>query len=399
MNKIISLLLTMLVVNPVYSSVFDPVDGQLDMGEYLADNAYGFLPVPILITEPAVGYGGGLAGVFLHESTEQKKQRQTQAKNAFDGGAQLMTPAMTVVAAAGTENGSWFAGAGHRRAWLQDKIRYLGGGGIGQGNLNLYKSLNEKAVQKNELTFATQTQFVAITQHLQYRLPESNWFIGVKQLWSKSILSSSNQSIDHIINWTGLNEMNNSGLGLSVEYDDRNNLFYPTQGYSLKSHYMWYREQLGADYNYDTFSFQGKAYYPLTDKWGVAIAADYEMLSSDELLLPPTLKPYIKMRGISSYRFQGDKVSSAQTQLSYQIDKRWTLLGFYGIGQAENTIKTISNCKFSCEISAHKNIEKAYAYGTGFRYQIARRYGLHIGIDLGFSQNEKALYFSLGSGF
>ncbi|MEZ9726786.1 glyceraldehyde-3-phosphate dehydrogenase, partial [Vibrio splendidus] len=28
-------------------SFIDEIDGQLDMGEYLAENAYGFLPVPI----------------------------------------------------------------------------------------------------------------------------------------------------------------------------------------------------------------------------------------------------------------------------------------------------------------------------------------------------------------
>ncbi len=54
-------------------SFIDQIDGHLDMGEYLAENAYGFLPVPILITEPAVGYGGGFTGIFLHESEEQKK--------------------------------------------------------------------------------------------------------------------------------------------------------------------------------------------------------------------------------------------------------------------------------------------------------------------------------------
>ncbi|AXB33620.1 hypothetical protein DSB67_19545 [Vibrio campbellii] len=31
-------------------SFFDPIGGQLDMGEYLTENAYGFLPVPIEIT-------------------------------------------------------------------------------------------------------------------------------------------------------------------------------------------------------------------------------------------------------------------------------------------------------------------------------------------------------------
>ena len=38
----------------------DPDDGMLDMSAYLA-SARGFLPVPILMTEPAIGVGLGLA--------------------------------------------------------------------------------------------------------------------------------------------------------------------------------------------------------------------------------------------------------------------------------------------------------------------------------------------------
>lgn len=54
------------------ASFYDPVDGQFDMGHHIAENAHGFLPVPILITEPAIGYGGGVAGLFLHETQEEK---------------------------------------------------------------------------------------------------------------------------------------------------------------------------------------------------------------------------------------------------------------------------------------------------------------------------------------
>ncbi|GAL28873.1 outer membrane protein [Vibrio variabilis] len=43
------------------------------MGDYLANNAYGFLPVPIVITEPAIGVGGGMLGMFLHESDEERE--------------------------------------------------------------------------------------------------------------------------------------------------------------------------------------------------------------------------------------------------------------------------------------------------------------------------------------
>ena len=41
---------------------FDPKDGQLDLSYFLEDPR-GFLPIPIVVTEPAVGYGGGFAGM------------------------------------------------------------------------------------------------------------------------------------------------------------------------------------------------------------------------------------------------------------------------------------------------------------------------------------------------
>jgi len=49
------------------SSFKDPEDGKLDASEWLLDRK-GFLPVPILITEPAVGYGAGAALLFFRES-------------------------------------------------------------------------------------------------------------------------------------------------------------------------------------------------------------------------------------------------------------------------------------------------------------------------------------------
>ncbi|MRF92895.1 glyceraldehyde-3-phosphate dehydrogenase, partial [Klebsiella quasipneumoniae] len=41
------------------------------MSRYLQENPYGFLPIPLVITEPAVGYGGGLFGLFLHGKGRQ----------------------------------------------------------------------------------------------------------------------------------------------------------------------------------------------------------------------------------------------------------------------------------------------------------------------------------------
>jgi len=116
----------------------------------------------------------------------------------------------------------------------------------------------------------------------------------------------------------------------------------------------------------------------------LAFAGNYQNFSSDSAVTP-TAKPYVALRGVSSYRYQGDEVAVVQTQLSYDIDSRWKVSAFYGYGEA----------------SSRASIEEAssvHAYGAGFRYQIARRYGLHLGIDVAFSDEEGALYFNIGSG-
>ena len=46
--------------NSFFSRFIDPKDGKLDASQWLAGRT-GFLPIPIIISDPAVGYGGGLA--------------------------------------------------------------------------------------------------------------------------------------------------------------------------------------------------------------------------------------------------------------------------------------------------------------------------------------------------
>jgi hypothetical protein len=58
-----------------FDKFIDPTDGQFDTSGWLIDNK-GFLPVPIIITEPAVGPGLGLAGVFFRKSIKKKGNRR-----------------------------------------------------------------------------------------------------------------------------------------------------------------------------------------------------------------------------------------------------------------------------------------------------------------------------------
>ncbi|USD43342.1 BamA/TamA family outer membrane protein [Vibrio sp. SCSIO 43135] len=382
---------------PSYGSFFDEVDGQFDMGHHIAENAVGFLPVPIIITEPAVGYGGGLVGIFMHETEHEKQRRKQAALTSLDGGAQLMPASITAVGAAGTKNGSWFAFAGHRHSWLDDSIRYIGGAGVGKINLDIYQDVSfpgglipgvggKLPSFNTTFGFNTQTTGAAMLQSVQFRVAKTPLMLGVKQLASYTSVESSNGVINQILEWTLGKESVISGLGVTAEYDTRNNLFYPTSGFKVAADYMVYDEKIGSASNYQKFSLEGQGYIPIAKKWTMAFAGDYENFSTEELFIAPTAQPYIKLRGVQSYRYQGDEIATLQSQVTYDIDHRWKVSAFYGVGEAKQDNSLSDNTVVD-------------AYGAGFRYQLARRYGLYMGVDVARSEGENAFYINLGSGF
>jgi hypothetical protein len=93
----------------------DPEDGAFDISNHLA-SATGFLPIPIIITEPAVGYGGGLLAAYFHGSVEEWTARA----------GRFRPPNISLAGGFYTANGSWGVLAGHFGVWAQDRVRYLG---------------------------------------------------------------------------------------------------------------------------------------------------------------------------------------------------------------------------------------------------------------------------------
>lgn len=370
-------------------SFFDAIDGQLDIGEYLAENAYGFLPVPILITEPAVGYGGGFTGIFLHESDEQREKRKQLAAQSLDGGAQLLTPAITAVGGFATENGTWMGFIAHRRTWNEDSIRYLGGLGYGDINMTFYRQSSPKAL---ESLAPGQGVELGMTggggiQKLQWRLPDSNWFLGVSQQYFAPDVSINNYPrANEIISRIANTSPTSSGLGVIAEFDSKNSFLNPTEGYNYTVEYMWFGDAIGSDYTYQTFNLEGINYWSLAETWNFALRGHYKTLSTDERFLSPQYYPDIELRGIARNRYQGEATLSIESQVSKQWTPRWSTNVFGGFGYAGESSSDMFDQ------------DSHYSYGVGFRYLIARRYGLTSGIDIAFSEEDTALYFQVGAG-
>lgn len=367
---------------------FDPIDGYFDAGEYLAENAYGFLPVPSIITEPSVGNGLAVMGLFLHETDAQRDKRKEVATHSIDGGAQLLTPGISVVGVGATDNGTKMGFAGHRQTWGKDSIRYLVGGGYGDINMSYY-SQNDFA---DALSLDLNLQGYGLLQKFQYRIPGSAFFVGVSQKFLSVDMTNRHENsavppelIDRL---TGLLNVSPkvSALGAVIEYDSLNNFFLPTSGYNYIFEYDWFSESLGSDYDYQTLNVEGINYWALSKSLTFGLKARYQSVTSDDRL-PVFAYPYIDLRGIPKNRYQGENVGSAEVQLMWKLTPRWMLLSFLGSGVAGDSSSSMWDS------------DQQNAYGVGFRYTIARRYGLHMGIDVAKGPEDVAWYVNVGTGF
>src|SRR4029078_9975940 len=108
-------------------SPFRDKAGELDLSEWLLDRK-GFLPVPVLVTEPAVGYGGGMFALFFRQSLREAAMESLKS-------GRMDPPDIFAVGGLATQNGTWLGAGGGMVSF--DEHRYRWRGGIARLNANL----------------------------------------------------------------------------------------------------------------------------------------------------------------------------------------------------------------------------------------------------------------------
>ena len=99
----------------------------------------------------------------------------------------------------------------------------------------------------------------------------------------------------------GRNEVNaeEAGLGLSLGYDNRDNLFTPGQGMFAEIKATHYDDVLYGDFKYDKIKGKIYSYFPIHPRWVQGLRLDGQFINGNS---PFYAEPYINMRGIPAMR-------------------------------------------------------------------------------------------------
>jgi outer membrane protein assembly factor BamA len=172
------------------------------------------------------------------------------------------------------------------------------------------------------------------------------------------------------------------GLTPSLSLEKRDNFFTPTRGSYLEATFGLYSPSLGADDTFQRFLLVGMQYLPLRDALFLGLRGQVSTSSTNT---PFYMRPYIYQRGVPAMRYMGEQMAQIEAELRWQFWKRFSAVGFGGTGAA-----WVSDDRFESPKSVG-------AGGVGFRYEIARKYGIHVGADVATGPDGAAWYIQWGS--
>ena len=338
--------------------------GALDLSEYMSQ-AYGFLPVPIVITEPAVGYGGGVTLVYLHDTLVGTKSES----------GRRIPPSISGAVAVRTENGTQGVGGFHIGYWKEDTLRTSTY--IGKPNVFIDIYAGDRAVELH-------MDGVLFYQSIKQRIYESNLFLGASYLYVESDIN-----LDLDLKPVSKEETI-AAVSLIAEYDTRDNQLSPTKGMFLSAKAQIYDESVGSDYSFVNYKSTNLFYNPINEKTNVDFSIVGERLEGDKSHIAAHLYPFISMRGIPMMKYQGASVLTVQSEFSYNFTPRWEGIVFGGAGKAFSTKPAQSSQSFSEATTIASG-------GIGFRYLIAEKFGLKAGLDIATSKDGETFYIQVGT--
>jgi Omp85 superfamily domain len=347
------------------SKIKSSEDGWLDISGFL-DKSYGFVPIVIPITEPAVGYGA--AGGLLFIDRPQ-------------GGAPgtLSRPNMTVVGGLATDNGTRGVMVGDVRHWHDERVQTVIGGVDASVNLDFYGFGKDSQLNKHPLSYNLEPLGGAVRGRYRF---------GASHLWAGLSYALADTQIDveeapssaALLDAPARSRV--GGLTPSLAYDTRDNIFTPTRGMYAEGTSGFFDPNFGGDGTFQRVSLIDILYLPVHSKVTLGVKTQATFTFGDT---PFYMLPFISLRGAPVMRYQGQEAADIETEARWQCWRRISVVGFLGYGAAWNDFQHLDNT-----ISIVTG-------GTGFRYELARKYGLHAGLDVAWGPDDTALYIQFGS--
>ncbi|MBN1163605.1 MAG: BamA/TamA family outer membrane protein [Candidatus Krumholzibacteriota bacterium] len=187
---------------------------------------------------------------------------------------------------------------------------------------------------------------------------------------------------------TGSDQGTVSGAGILVNWDTRDNLFYPRQGgyYMLTAYY--YPGLTGSDFDFNTYNLDLRRYYSFTPSHTMAFRYYMKMVTGNApFYMLSWIGGQSLMRGYYEGRYRDRHALVFQAEYRVKIWWRVGMAGFASLGDVADELRNFHRRSFRT------------TYGAGLRGLINTKEELSIRMDFGFGNGVSGLYISFNEAF
>ncbi|MFM9908072.1 MAG: BamA/TamA family outer membrane protein [Chitinophagaceae bacterium] len=178
-----------------------------------------------------------------------------------------------------------------------------------------------------------------------------------------------------------------SGIGPVINYDSRDNIFYPTRGIFLDAAVQFYRPLTGSNFEYTRYTTDFSFYIPgkRNRVWAFNVFGDFidGIVPFNQLAFLGSNK---KMRGFYEGRFRDKNSLILGGEYRFPVYKRFGAVAFANAGAVNKNLTDLPSYIRT-------------SYGAGIRYALNPKEKINIRIDAAFGKNTSGFYFTIGEAF
>ena len=349
-----------------------PDDGWPDATYWLLTNPVGFVPVPFYFGSSILGKGGGLGLVFLRP---QKKDYDKYHPE---------TPDLYALVGFKTSNDDWGLAGGYRVLFKSDKIRWTGV--LGRAVMDVEGFLSWGLFKQRYASFGFGLKTDIFSQKLQYEIARSSFYLGLSySLFANKVdfeRDITNEIYEQIPDDNKVGRL--AALTPILTYDTRDSIFTPSSGIYANLYYDIYRKILGGDFDFEMLDAVFLGFLPLGESFVSSTYLNFKRITSSRS--PFYMQPYVNLRGLPIFYYQGDSVFAAEEEIRWDFYGRFSLVGFGGVGLTAS------------DGYPREEGELLGEYGAGLRYLISKPLKMQGGFDVAWGPSNKPfVYFQFGN--
>lgn len=341
-----------------------PIDAEAGRGNF----SLNFLPLPVV--DPTLGTGLALVGLATFRVDPED----------------VVSPRSTVaVSYARTNYENEAIGGGGQLFFGEDRYRvdFL----VAAADLNFdFFGLGGDSLAGNSIPFSF-NGYVARLGAAVRVVP--NTFVGVRAIYADIDIGIPSER--PILGRLRVN-VELSGLGPFVTYDSRDSTWYPTSGTQARLEVTRFEEILRTDKEFNLS--EGTLSHYISLGVDTVLAGNVRVAYASENA-PFFLYPFVSIRGFPAFRFLGQTVTQAETEV------RW-----FPFRSRSDFLSDIGVVAFggggiaARDFGDLRDEPVAYAGGFGVRYNISKEDGINVGLDVAWGRdNETGFYFRIGEAF